>query len=65
MATSRCPRPECSSTSFEIKELKVRDAVYRMNAVQCSTCGAVVGVRDYQNASVLLDALAKKLGVSL
>jgi hypothetical protein len=63
MATSRCPRSDCASSSFEIKELKVRDARFRMNAVQCSSCGAVVGIRDFQNVPELLDVLATKLGV--
>jgi hypothetical protein len=65
MTTSRCPRADCTSTAFEIKELQVHDAVYRMNAVQCRACGAVVGVRDFQNTSVLVQELAHKLGFKL
>jgi hypothetical protein len=66
MATSRCPRSECSGTSFEVKEMKgVRNSEFRLVAVQCSTCGAVVDVRDYHNVSQLILDLAKKLGVKL
>lgn len=65
MAASRCPRDACGGTTFEIKEVRVRDASYRMNAVQCATCGAVVGIRDFQNTSVLVQELAKKLGFNL
>jgi hypothetical protein len=50
---------------FEAKELKVHDSNFRMIAVQCRVCGAVVGVRDWLNNANALAKIAEKLGVSL
>ena len=42
MAISKCPKCEC--TRFELKEANINGSAYRMYFVQCSSCGAVVGV---------------------
>lgn len=63
MARSRCPRSECSSTSFEAVVLEPKHSNYRYMAIQCADCGAVVGVQDMYNTTVQLRALAAKLGV--
>jgi len=63
--TSRCPRTDCPGTSFEMKELKVLGAKFRQMAIQCSSCGAVVGTTDFVNVGALLENLANKLGVSV
>jgi hypothetical protein len=65
MATSRCPRSDCTSTSFELKEIVPRGSEYKLLAVQCTSCGAVVGVLEYFNSGQLLHKLAEKLGVKL
>lgn len=65
MALSRCPRGECSGTSFELREIEPRHAAYKLHAIQCSSCGAVVGVMDYFNIGVLVRKLAKALHVDL
>ena len=64
MATSKCPR--CEGTSFEIVEAKrLKDANFRMNFIQCSSCGTVVGVTSFHDVSSLLIKLAERLGVDL
>ena len=65
MATARCPRTDCTGTSFEMKELNIRGANYRHLAVQCSTCGAVVGVTEIMNLGYALQKIGSKLGISL
>ena len=63
MATSKCPK--CDSTSFEMKETLPRGSEYKVMFIQCSLCGAVVGVTDYFNTAVLIKKLAAKLGASV
>lgn len=65
MALSRCPRSECSGRSFEMKELTVSGANFRNVAIQCSSCGAVVGVMDYLPIGAALLKIAGKLGITL
>ena len=65
MATSRCPRPECDSTYFEAKKLEPQDSPYKLIAIQCRKCGAVVGVLDWLNLGHMLEMIASKLGVKL
>jgi len=62
MATSTCPK--CSSTSFESKTLSPSGSNFKVVTVQCSSCGAVVGVTDYYNTALLLEKIAKKLGIA-
>jgi uncharacterized Zn finger protein len=63
MADSTCPK--CSSHSFELKEHTPKGSGYKMHFIQCSSCGAVVGVTDYHDMATLLQQLASRLGVSL
>lgn len=63
MAISKCPK--CDSTFFEIKEAEPRNSSFKIMFIQCSSCGAVVGVTDYYNTSTLLVKIAKKLGFDL
>lgn len=51
MAHSTCPK--CTSASFEVKEAEPRNSSYKLIFVQCSSCGAVVGVLPYYDAGVL------------
>ncbi|MGU7844119.1 hypothetical protein ACV22V_32285 [Burkholderia sp. AW33-5] len=62
MATSTCPK--CDNTSFETKTISPYGSNFKVNTVQCRSCGAVVGVMDYYNTAVLLEKIAKKLGIS-
>lgn len=63
MATSSCPK--CTSKCFEIKEAEPQNSRYKVLFVQCSSCGAVVGVLDYHNVPNLLEIIAAKLGFKL
>jgi hypothetical protein len=72
MAHPTCPK--CSSPSFESVEFTPRGSGFKLNAIQCAACGAVVGVTDYYNIGNLIieqnEALRKiaahlKISVSL
>lgn len=65
MATSRCPVSECGSTSFELKTFEPHGSSYKLSAIQCRTCGAIVGVMDYFNIGNLVHQLAKAFGKTL
>ncbi len=63
MAVSRCPK--CEEHQFEMVEKEIRNARFKMMFIQCSSCGTVVGVTDYENTPSLIHRLAKALGVRL
>ncbi len=44
----------CNNTGFEIAEVSLGGAQDKQGLVQCSTCGAVVGVIDASNPAALL-----------
>lgn len=51
MATSSCPK--CDKHSFELHTAEPSGSRYKLNFVQCSACGTVVGVVDYYDAGVI------------
>lgn len=66
--------PKCSSCGalnlFELHELAVNGAQFRMGSIQCRMCGAVVGVVDFYNIGAMLKKqneaikkIAQKVGV--
>lgn len=57
--------PKCDFSSFEIAETPVKNSNYRLMFVRCSSCGCVVGVKDFFNTPTLIHQLAKKLHVNL
>jgi hypothetical protein len=61
----RCPRSDCKGTSFKVEEFEPNGSAFRLMAVACSTCGAVVGVMDYWNIGAQLKKLASRLNVSI
>ncbi|KQN68085.1 hypothetical protein ASE99_01605 [Serratia sp. Leaf51] len=63
MAITTCPK--CPNTSFEIKETSIKGANFRMYFIQCSACGAAIGVQPFYDTNALLKSFAKKLGHSL
>lgn len=63
MATSSCPK--CPGTSFELKQASIKGAAFTMGFVQCSACGAVVGVIDDINVGNALKKLGAKAGVDV
>ena len=52
MATSKCGH--CGEGLFELKTIEPAGGVYKVNMVQCSACGAVVGAVYDFNAGVML-----------
>ena len=63
MATPRCPK--CESSSFEIQEVKVKNANYRHHVINCASCGSILAVHEFFNVNARLVRLAEKLRVSL
>ena len=61
MATSKCPT--CESSRFEMVEMSPGGSRFKVMAVQCSSCGSVVGVTDFYNTASLLEKIAKKIGI--
>jgi len=53
MAFSRCPH--CKGSSFELKEVEPSQSKYKLNFVQCSSCGAPFGVTEYMNITAMLE----------
>jgi hypothetical protein len=49
----------CNSTFFEVVTKEPRGSNYKVNFIQCSACGAVVGVMEYLNAGQVLTNLKK------
>ena len=60
MASSTCIK--CGNHIFELVEREPINAAFRLNFVQCSSCGGVVGVLDHFNIAQLISEFAKKLG---
>ncbi len=59
MATSKCPK--CGNTSFEMKEHTPDKSNYKLEFVQCSSCGTVVGVMDYFNIGTRINEVDEKI----
>jgi len=60
VASSTCIK--CGNRIFELVEQEPINAAFRLNFVQCSSCGGVVGVLDHFNIAQLISEFAKKLG---
>jgi len=56
---------KCGNNVFELQDYSPKGSNFRFNMVQCSQCGAVVGVVDYYNIGQLIHDLAAKLGVKI
>lgn len=63
MALSSCLK--CGNHHFEVAANEPRGSRFKLLFVQCSSCGAVVGVLDHFNIGSLLHTLAKRLGTRL
>jgi uncharacterized Zn finger protein len=63
MAASICPR--CAGSFFEVVEKEPTHSNFKLLFVQCSSCGAVVGVLEHFNIGNLIHDLAEKLKVDL
>jgi hypothetical protein len=69
MAVSKCVA--CGGTFFELQETRVNRSAFRLNFIQCSSCGGVIGVQEFHNIGALIEdqnkviaAIAKQVGVS-
>ncbi|MDO9536433.1 MAG: hypothetical protein Q7J85_14160 [Bacillota bacterium] len=52
--------PKCDNHSFEMVEAEPKNCRFKVMFVQCSSCGAVVGVMDFFNLSTLIHELNDK-----
>lgn len=66
MARSSCPKSTCNGTRFELVQTdKVEDCQVKLNFIQCSACGAVVGVLPFWDAAEFVQKLANALGKTI
>ena len=61
MAVSTCPK--CTNTTFETVEATPIGSTVKLVFIQCASCGAVVGTKDYFETSSVIDQIARKLGI--
>ena len=59
MAFSKCPH--CENRYFELAEQSPSGSNYKIQFVQCSKCGAPVGVMEYYDSGALLKKNEKRL----
>ena len=59
MAYSKCPK--CDNTFFELVENSPAKSNFKLMFVQCSKCGAVVGVMDYYNIGSVIKKVEEKI----
>lgn len=59
MSASKCGA--CGHGSFEIKTKEPTGSRFKLNYLQCASCGAVVGVTDYSDVATLVMSLAEQL----
>lgn len=64
MARPTCPK--CESSRFEMTTVdNIQNARFKMNLIHCASCGATIGVVDFQHVPTLLERIAERLGVNL
>lgn len=70
MAKSTCIK--CGKSSFESMEIEPAKSNYKMYAIQCASCGGVVGIVPFMNTSAMLieqnkaiEAIAKHVGAAV
>ncbi len=56
---STCPK--CDNTSFKMVENSPSGSKFKVYFVECSKCGAVVGVMDFWNVGSTVKQAEKKL----
>lgn len=65
MATPRCPKPDCGSSTFALTQSdKIKGARFIMTLIHCNSCGAVVGVTEHTSVTFLLRKVMEHLGIS-
>ena len=56
---SKCA--SCGSFNFRVQEVAPQGSNFKLNFVQCSICGAPVGVLEYYNLTSMIDGVQKKI----
>jgi hypothetical protein len=56
---SNCAK--CGGMQFKLVEQSPQDSRFKVFFVQCSACNVPIGVMDYNNASVMLENIDKKI----
>jgi hypothetical protein len=46
---------------FEVKQVEPRGSAFKLNFVQCTNCGGVVGVMEYHNIGALIEKMQSDL----
>ena len=62
MPLSTCVK--CGSHSFELVETEPFGSAIKLYFVQCSSCGGVVGVQEFNNIGSMLEKVYSKLGIT-
>jgi hypothetical protein len=55
---------KCGGESFRVEELSPVGSVYRLDFMQCSGCGAPVGLTEHFNTGLMLEQLDKTMAES-
>lgn len=63
VAQSKCLG--CGGVRFEIHPIELAGCKWKNYAVQCASCGGVVGTLPYFNTNQIIRQLAEKLGVTI
>ena len=52
---------KCDSTKFKLQQIEPQNGRYKLNAVQCTSCGTPFGVVDYYDTHSVLQGHEKKM----
>jgi uncharacterized Zn finger protein len=63
MAKPKCPK--CDHGKFESSLIKPQNGNFKMLAVHCAKCGAIVGMADCQDVGSLVQSLADGLNIAV
>jgi len=63
LAHPKCPK--CDNGVFAATVIEPVDSNFKLTAIHCNKCGAVIGIQDFYNVGARLNTLAKKLRVNL
>lgn len=57
---SACPKCD-RGTTFKLSTKSPKDSAFKLSFIECSSCGAVVGVMDFHNIGQMLNQQNKAL----
>lgn len=61
MPIPTCPKNNCNGMIFTLETISPHGSKYKLSAICCSSCGAVVGVLDYLNIGVKTEHIETRL----